>query len=470
MAVRYEEALRYLWGLRRLGAKSDLTVIQAILKDLGDPQRTFRSIHITGSKGKGSTAEMCASVLKAAGYRTGLYTSPHLLSYRERTVVDGKKIPKEKVAECVQSVRESADRLLATGKVDREPTFFEVTTAMAFTHFQREKVDAGVVEVGLGGRLDATNTLDSSVCAVTTLELEHTEILGPTLTHIAREKSGIFHKGARAVTGVTSGEGYEELARNAFRLGVPLWRLGKEVQADRTSFDRTSQTFDVHTPLHSHPGLKSPLLGSFQVDNAGVAVAALDLFSEATGLKIPEKAYRQGLAATVWPGRLERLSNRPPFYADAAHTVMSAQALAGALEEIEPEASPQENVLLFSCLKDKRMEEILATLSGLAATLVLTELKNDRAMPVKEMERVAKGLFQRILVAPQMSQAISLARSATGPHGYLLATGSTYLISEVEAVAQGVTVEEPGLSDPLPSPRGPGVASSSKRRRAIPQV
>lgn len=464
MTKRYEEALRYLWGLRRLGAKSDLTVVQSVLRALGEPQRSFPSIHITGSKGKGSTAALCASVLRSAGYRTGLYTSPHLLSYRERANVDGELISEKSVVDCLDTVVRTATSLQASGEIDREPTFFEVTTAMAFLHFQREHVQVGVIEVGLGGRLDATNTIDAPVCAVTTLELEHTEILGPTLTDIAREKSGIFHPGTRAVTGVPPGEGLEELERRAYRLGVPLWRIGAEVRTERTSFDRNSQMIDVQTPLHLHEGLRIPLLGGFQVSNTGVAVAALDLFSEATGLKIPPKAYQQGLADAQWPGRLERLSERPCFYADAAHTQMSARALTESMLEIEPNSARQKNVVLFACLRDKRMSEILEEFARIADTIVLTELSNDRTMPLKEMEAAAKGRFSRILVVPNLPLALSLARSSVRPGGYLLTTGSTYLISEVEAAVKGIRVEEPRLSDPLPVPAdGVGVAPGTTR-------
>ena len=464
MAPRYEDTLQYLWGLRRLGAKSDLTVIRAILASLGNPQRSFPSIHITGSKGKGSTAALCAAVLHTAGYRTGLYTSPHMLSYRERTVVDGVPIPKETVVDLVELVRETSASLLQAGTIDREPTFFEITTAVAFAHFKREHVQAGVIEVGLGGRLDATNTIDAPVCAITTLELEHTEILGPTLTDIAREKAGILHPGTRLVTGVDAGEGLQELERVASGLRVPTWRIGSEIRVERTRQDRESQVVDVQNPLRHHTGLRIPLLGGFQVLNAGVAVSALDRFAEATGLTIPEEAYHRGLAQTLWPGRLERLSEAPCFYADAAHTEMSARALTKSMLEIEPDAPRNRNVVLFSCLRDKRMGAILEEFSRLADTIVLTELRNDRAMPVKEMERAARGRFSRILVAPQIPQALELARAAVPSGGFLLATGSTYLISEVEAAVKGVSVEEPRLSDPLPTTAsGAGIAGRTRR-------
>ncbi len=450
MRTRYEETLQYLWVQRRLGAKSDLTVIRALLRALGNPQRSFLSIHISGSKGKGSTAAFCASVLRAAGHRTGTYTSPHLFSYRERALVDGHPIPEETVADLVGTIRDTAGDLLERGEIDRLPTFFEITTAMAFSHFQREGVEVGVIEVGLGGRLDATNTIDAPVCCVTTLELEHAEILGPTVTDIAREESGIIHRDTRVVTGVQGGEGLVELERNVHRLGVPLWRLGREIQTRRIAFDRNSQVVDVRTPLHIHAGLRIPLLGAFQIRNAGVAVAALDLFVDATGRSIPESAFQRGLEKVRWPGRLERLSESPCFYVDAAHTQMSARALTESLLEIEAWASRDRNVVLFSCMRDKRVNEILQEISPLADTVVLTELFNDRAMPIQNMEAAAGGKFSRILVAPPLLQALTLALGAVHPGGYLLATGSTYLISEVEASVKGEEVEMPRLSDPMP--------------------
>jgi dihydrofolate synthase/folylpolyglutamate synthase len=467
VAGTYEETLRYLWGLNRLGSRPGLATIQSLLDGLGNPEESFRSLHITGSKGKGSTAAFCASVMTRAGARTGLYTSPHLLSYRERIQVDGEPIPKEDVVDGVAEIKSLSTQLLKQGKIERMPTFFEVTTALAFQHFLDSGVDVAVVEVGLGGRLDATNTVESPVCVITTLELEHTDVLGPTLRDIATEKAGIFHRGAWAVCGMEGGEGFDVVRHEAFHLGVPLWQYGREFGITRRIFDHDSQEIDVRTPVRTHTGLTLSMLGEFQARNAGVAVAALDMWGLATGDKVPEEAILEGLAGARWPGRMDRLSTDPPLYADAAHTPESAGEVVRSLTELEEGFLPEESAILFSCLKDKRVSEMLGTLSSLAKTLVLVPLGNERAMPLKEMELGAKAHFPRVVAVESVAQGLHLARIATGDRGLTVATGSIYLVSEVLAQAQGTPVEEPRISDGVSRSRA--AASATRRGRPVPR-
>ncbi len=464
MVDAYPRALAYLWGLQRLGAQPGLEVIGSLLKGLGHPERTFPSIHVTGSKGKGSVAMFCASVLSSAGERTGLFSSPHLLSYRERIQVDGRPISRADTVRGIQMVRRVAGKLLRDGQLPREPTFFEVTTALAFHHFREKKVTAAVVEVGIGGRLDATNTIQAPVTVITTLELEHTDILGPTLRDIAHEKSGIFHKGAWGVVGDCPGEGLEEVRRNAFHLGVPLWQWGRDVVLERRELGPQGQTVDVRTPVRFHPGLEFPLLGPFQAHNAALAVAALDLYGRSRGTPVPEEAFREGFQKARWPGRLERLSSDPPFYVDAAHTPHSAQELVKALQELHPGIPRTENVVLFGCLRDKKVEAILDELSTLADTLVVTPLRSPRSMPPTEILRAGRGRFHRILSADGLSQGIALGRAGLGPTGILLATGGVYLAGEVLSAHLGIPPEEPSLSDPLGMPASPDTASDLRPR------
>jgi dihydrofolate synthase / folylpolyglutamate synthase len=449
----FQSTLQYLWGLKRLGTRPGPEVTAAVLHELGDPQRRFRSIHITGSKGKGSVAALCASMLRSAGLRTGLYTSPHLLSYRERARIDGEPASPTDLVEGIARVRGALDRLERTGGIDREATFFEVTTAWAFDLFGRKGVEAAAIEVGLGGRLDSTNVLEAPVTVVTTLELEHTELLGPTIQDIAREKAGIFHRNAWGVSGVEEGPGLEELRRHAFRAGVPLWELGREVQiSGREGFERSGepwQRLSVRTPARDHPGLEVPLAGAFQARNVAVAVAAVDLFARNLGRPIGEEEVRKGLAEAHWPGRMERLARRPPFYVDAAHTPGSAREVVGAIREIHPEWDPEESVLLFSCLADKRVEEILQELSPIARELVTFSLGSERALPGRDIARAARGCFPKVVVAPGVEEALRLARVSVGPHGVLVATGGVYLAGAVLSSVRGIPSEGPDLSDPV---------------------
>jgi dihydrofolate synthase/folylpolyglutamate synthase len=455
----YDEALRYLWGLKRLGARPGPELTEQVLHALGDPHRRFRAIHVTGSKGKGSVSAMMASVLTAAGHRTGLYTSPHLTTYRERAQVDGTLATPAEVVEGLARVRAALKRLDRSGRLPREATFFEVTTAWAFDLFARRGVDVAVVEVGLGGRLDATNVLHAPVNVITSLELEHTEILGPTLTHIAREKAGILHRGAWAVTGVSHGEGFEELDRQAHKLGVPLWVLGREVRVDRRQVGPERQTLDVHSPEGEHPDLALPLLGTFQARNAALAVATLDLFRRVSGVAVPETAYRSGLASVRWPGRLQRLGMDPPFYLDATHTPESAQEVTLSLQELHPGSDPAASVVVFSCLADKRAGETLQALRPLAETALVFPLTSDRAAPLELLRREAIQRFPRVMALPSVSQALQWGHRLVGPGGLLLAAGGVYLAGAVLEEVEGSPHEGPDLADParwVRTPAPPG--------------
>lgn len=466
----FQEALSYLWGLKRLGTRPGPEVTAAVLHELGDPHRSFRAIHITGSKGKGSTAAICASVLQASGRRTGLYTSPHLLSFRERARVDGEMATPEELVSGLARVREAIRKVERRGLLDRDPTFFEVTTAWAFDLFGQRKVEVAAIEVGLGGRLDSTNVLQAPVTVVTTLELEHTELLGPTLEDIAREKAGIFHRGAWGATGAAPGPGLDELKRQAFRLGTPLWELGKEIRLlGDEPVDGKEQRLEVETPLGHLRDLRLPLLGAFQARNASIAVAALQLFTRATGLAIGEEAFRAGLASTRWPGRLERLGDRPPFYVDAAHTPESAHEVVSALHALHPRALPENSVILFSCLADKKAQRMLQELSQLGQQAVIFGLPAERAMPIKELSLAARPCFSKVVIARTFPEALTLARASVGEDGLLLAVGGVYLAGAVLSEVHGIAPEGPDLSDPVGRSLWNGSSSAQDRPEDRPE-
>jgi dihydrofolate synthase/folylpolyglutamate synthase len=461
-AREYRETLVRLYERRRFGIRPGLETIGAILDGLGRPERRFSSLHITGSKGKGSVAAFAAEILGGEAGRVGLFTSPHLVSFRERIRIGNRTIPPSDVADGVARVEEVAERLQRSGRIDRPPTFFEVTTALAFEWFARQGVERAVVEVGLGGRLDATNVLRAPVGVVTTIELEHSEILGPTLGHIAREKAGIFHPGMRGVLGESKAEAVEEIERTARALGVPLWRLGREIRLSDRELVDGGQRFSLATPLHRYDSLEIGLLGLFQPPNAALAVAAAERFAEAQGFPLPERAVRDGLRRTRWRGRLERIATDPDLYVDVAHTPESARALAASLAEIHPFADPEETVLVFGCLRGKRADAMLDSLATLARTAVVVPIRSDRSCPVDELRRVASGRFPRVVQAPSVERGLPLARAATGPEEYTLVAGSDYLIGEVLSAIEGRPADEPDLSDP--GLRGPGREPASLPR------
>jgi len=451
----YATTLEALYQRRRFGMRPGLEVIRALLGGLGDPQRAYRSVHVAGSKGKGSVAALTAAILTASGRRTGLFTSPHLRSYRERIQIDRVPIPPTAVVAGLRTIDALATGLERSGTIDRAPTFFEVTTALAFDWFRTEGIDAAVVEVGLGGRLDATNVVDAPVAVVTTIELEHTEILGPTLHDIAREKAGIFHRGQVGIVGEEKPEPARELDRVAATEAVPLWHLGAEITVGERTLSEKGQRFDVTLPSRTVAKLALPLHGTFQATNAALAIAAADRFVAAAGGSLSDAMIRKGLRSVVWRGRLERFERRPDLYLDVAHTPESAQALARSLAEIAPFADPADNVVVFGCLADKRVGPILEAFVPLAHTLVVVRAPSDRAAEPAEIRRIALGRFRKIVLAPDLPTALAVARAAAGDDGFALVTGSDYVVGAALAALEGVPSGEPDLSDPGREPATP---------------
>jgi len=450
----YRATLDALYRRRRFGIRPGLEVVSAVLAALGHPERRFPSIHVTGSKGKGSVAAMAQAVLTAHGVRTGLFTSPHLESYRERFRVGPTPISPDEVVAGLARIDAATRTLEAAGTIDRAPTFFEVTTALAMDWFARAGVGAAVVEVGMGGRLDATNVLDSKVGVVTTIELEHTEILGNTLGAIAHEKAGILHPGMTGAIGELPPEAREVIESEAGQRGVPLWHLGTELRVERRSLSEGGQRFDLRLPGRTIPDLEIPLHGRFQPGNAALAVGAVARFAEATGRALDDARVRAGLAGVVWPGRLERVGRRPELFYDVAHTPESARLVAQSLGELFPLADPDTSAIVFGVLQGKNVDRILDALAPLARTIVLVPVRSERSVPVGELRARALGRFPRIVVARHAVEGVRLARAATGADGFTLVVGSDYLIGELLRATHGAS-DEPDLSDPGTGGRPP---------------
>ena len=469
---KYRSTLERLFQRRRFGLRPGLEVTRALLDALGNPERSLPAVHITGSKGKGSVAAMVHAILTAHGLRVGLFTSPHLTSYRERIRVDGHQIPPSAIVEGVERIDARAGALLRTGAIDREPTFFEVTTVLALDWFRRQAVDALVVEVGIGGRLDATNVLDARVGVVTTVELEHTEVLGPTLGSIAREKAGILHPGMKGVVGELPEEARTVVENEAARLAVPLWHLGADVAFFDRELTDSGQSMGLRAPGHSVTGVRLPLLGRFQAGNAALALGAAALFLPATGGSLREEAVRAGLGGLRWPGRLERVARRPAVYYDVAHTPESARAVAQSLVELAPFADPAESALVFGCLRGKDVPRILDAFAPLVRTVVLVPVRSERGLPPAEVKPLTVGRFSRVVVAGSAGDGVRRARATAGRDGFVVVAGSDYLVGELLLGRRGS--REPDLSDPglgdfvpgegRPAPVGPtGIDLGSPR-------
>ena len=429
--MNYQEALEYLLRfadyerLPRSGIVWDVKRIERLLARLGNPQDYARTVHIAGTKGKGSTSAMIASILKSAGYRVGLYTSPHLLSYTERIQVDGKNTSEEewaKLTELVQPHVEAENELGDLGEL----TTFEIFTAMAFLHFQRVKADWQVIEVGLGGRLDATNVVRPQVCVITSISFDHMDVLGNTLAKIAGEKVGIIKAGAVAVSAPQFPEAMEVIERVCRERGVRLIKVGQDVTWERVGFNMEGQNFRVKG-LKGKYDLRIPLLGEFQMENAANAVAAIELLTE-KGAKISSQNIVEGLKQTNWPGRLQVLRKKPWVIVDGAHNAYSMQRMGEALKEYFRYDKAK---LILGFGGDKDVAGMAREAVKVTDDIILVASRHPRALKAATLtaEFQKHGVTPR--VAESVKEAMQLALGEAGTKDLICAAGSIFVIAEV---------------------------------------
>ncbi len=417
----YQATLDHLYRLERFGIKLGLDNIRRLLSLLGDPHRDLKVLHVTGTNGKGSVCAYAASALVEAGYRVGLYTSPHLVRFNERIRVDGEPITDDDVLR-LWSGMQPAIQAMTTARAIDHPTFFEVTTAMAFQYFRERQVDLAVVEVGMGGRMDATNVVDGLVSVVTRVDLEHTEHLGKSVERIAREKSGIIKPSSRAVT--IDQEALPVIEARCRELHVSLTVVGRDVRAERMSQDLRGQTVRVRGAFGTAE-IRTRLLGSFQIENVGVAVAALVELRSA-GFPIPEEAIRDGLAATRWPARLEVVRENPTILVDGAHNRPAARALGEAVSELFP---GRKGILVTGILNDKDLGGIASALGPLSSHVYACRPKTHRAFAAEEVASAFRP-YADATVIPSVRAAIDAAVASARPEDFVLITGSIYTAGE----------------------------------------
>lgn len=362
--MNYDEALNWLYNVRRFGPERTLGPTRQILKLLGDPQNSFRSIHVGGSNGKGSTSAMIASILGATGAKVGLFTSPHLEDFRERVRVNGEYIPEEDVARLLSGIKPLFEEMLEQSMPLR---FFDIVTAMAFQYFREMGVEYAVLEVGLGGRLDATNVVDPLVSVITNIGYEHTNILGETLVEIAGEKAGIIKPGRVLVTATRDNDVFRVFTEKTEELGAGVVHVGYDTYYTRTGSRLTGQTFDLHS-LKEYMGLSIPLLGDHQLLNAATAVAAVESLSR-YGVEVPEEAIRLGLANVSWPARLEIVMKKPMVVIDCAKDAEAAEAVR---KSIERDMKPRRIVAVVSMSSDKKIPGMIDSIAAVAERFIVT--------------------------------------------------------------------------------------------------
>lgn len=423
-----QESLDFLLDLQRFGVKLGLDNMRVLREALGAPDRSFRSIIVAGTNGKGSVAAMVDAALRAAGYAAGRYCSPHLVALEERFTVGGQPVSREALAAEVERLRAAVERLRADGRLAAPPTFFEATTAMALSLFARAGVDAAVLEVGMGGRFDATNVVTPVAAAIPSIDLDHQQHLGATLAEIAYEKAGVIKAGAVVVTGESKPAALGVLQRACAERGSRLIEARREVEihaALRGGWTELTLT----TPGQRYGPLRLGLRGRHQAANAAVAARLLETLGE-RGLPVPPAAIAEGLAGVRWAGRLEvaAVDARRSIVLDAAHNVAAAEAFAAYVREVWPDGVP----LVFAALRDKDVAGMLRALAPAATALVCPPLANPRALPpaalLAEIRAVRPDL--PAVEAPSPAAALEAAWRLADVIG---AAGSTYLVGEIMA-------------------------------------
>jgi dihydrofolate synthase/folylpolyglutamate synthase len=432
----YSKALRFLSTLsdferlrivRYNSENFNLERMRTLLKKLGNPQDRFRSVHVAGTKGKGSTCAMISAMLQANGYKVGLYTSPHLIDVRERIVINGEMIPQASFARLVHLMEHWVARIKPT------PTYFDVLTAVAFKYFADNKIDIAVVETGLGGRLDSTNVIRPEVTAITSISHDHNAQLGPTLTHIATEKAGIFKRGIPAVSVVQDPEAEAALKKIAEKVGAPLDFTGQSIEFSYRF--ESSRMLGPHnrvcltTPNSKFEHLAVPLIGEHQAINCGLALAVIDRL-KSRGITINDARALDGLSKVTLPGRMEMVCQTPRVIVDGAHNAASLDAAMKAIGQHIPYDSM---VVIFGCCGDKDVPGMLDRITSGADKVIFTHIDNVRSANPHELAARYTELYGKMAqVADSLQDALDIAYRAVTKEDIICITGSFYLVGEAK--------------------------------------
>jgi len=437
--MNYQAALDYILSFADYERESrsavifDLRRMEMLLEKLGNPQVGAIPIQVAGTKGKGSTTAMIASILTRAGYKTGLYTSPHLLSFTERIQVDGRPITEDEFAQLVEVLKPEVKAVNEFGAFGQLTTF-ELLTTLAFAYFKKKGVDFQVLETGLGGRLDATNVVKPGVCVITSISFDHMEVLGNTLTQIATEKAGIIKPGSIVVCSPQFQEAMTVIEKVSRERGARLVKVGGNVTWRRKTFSPEGQSFQLKG-LRGKYNLSLPLLGEYQLENAATAVVAVEVLAD-RGVMVSGESIALGLAQVQWPGRLQILKREPWFIVDGAHNTYSAKRLAEALKQY---FDFDRVVLILGTSSDKDVAGIAAELASLPSIVIATRSNHPRALePARLVAEFSKwGITTE--VAENVASAVDLALAKATPNDLICATGSLFVVAEVIEYMQKLT-------------------------------
>lgn len=419
----YDEFTEWMFGLERFGIKLGLDNIREFLGEIGNPERDLRSIHVTGTNGKGSVCAMAAEMLRAHGLKVGLYTSPHLVDFRERISVNNRRISERDVVRLGLELKEVMEAMASDSR-EKQLTFFEFTTGLAFKYFQEKKVDILVAEVGMGGRLDATNVLAPEVSVITRIGLEHTNYLGSTIQEIAREKAGIVKEGVGVITCERKPEALAVLESTCAKKRSSLKRVGKDFDVSSVSQTPHGTEFD-YDGVRTIRGLRTKLLGGYQAENAATAIAAMEEL-ESRGIVVEGEEIRKGIALVRWPGRLDVISRRPLVILDGSHNPEGVATTVSVLESLDLRPL----TFVVGCMDDKDARGIVKALAPVASKMIVTQARYKRVLPASALMDVVMQEFSgEAVLTPDARAAFQTGLGDIRGKG-LCVIGSLYVVGE----------------------------------------
>lgn len=411
--MTFNQSLKYLEKLTVYGIKTGLNHTKIIAQELGNPQKFFPSVLIGGTNGKGSTSAYIESILRESGYKTGLFTSPHLVDVRERIRINGRLISRLLFASGISKIEEVSKKLKSSALIDESPTFFEVLTLLAFLIFKEEKVDIAVVEVGMGGKNDCTNILEPLISLVTNVSYDHQQYLGKSIKEIAKEKGGIFREGKWAIVGITSNLAVKHLREEAKRCRAKFLNLKKrEIKKKENCFLLKIDGKEIAFP-------EPPLAGNHQIENAALAALVCDKLTE-SGYRISNNEIKKGIEKSRWEGRLQKLGENPLTFIDGAHNVDGIKRLKEFVKTLKGE-----KILVFTALKDKPIKKMVKILEPLFNEILFTKVDMKRATTREDFQRIFNK--EKIIFFEEPMEALEKARKKAGKDGVVIVCGSLYL-------------------------------------------
>jgi len=424
--MNYEQCLRYLEKIQNLGIKFGLDNVRTILYAFDNPHLKYPSVLVAGTNGKGSVCAMLTQILTLHGFSAGLFTSPHLVRVEERIRIGKRKIARRSFCKLLTALRAKIEELIVSRKLLSPPTYFEMLTCLAFLFFKEQKVDMAFLEIGMGGRFDATNVVKPSVSVITTISAEHQKFLGDSLSQIAFEKAGIVKPGVPVVCGVEVEEAYKTIKKRANELKAPFFGVFARKSCFKKQKTGKGYAFEYNSGREKY-SYRPSLPGEHQGKNAAVAIAcALQLSNN--WKKLEKEKIILGIETTRWYGRLEVICRRPLVLLDGAHNEEGARAL----EKYVREFVPAPVILVYAAMQDKKIEKIADILFPLAEKVILTRFPYFRAEEPDEMRDRLQGFKDRIVCEPDARKAFEMAIQSAGARGSILITGSLFLVGEIK--------------------------------------